>query len=189
MPRILIEGGQRLAGEVRISGAKNAVLPILCATLLADAPVTIGNVPHLNDVITSVHVLRELGAKVEHDPATGIMVVDPRNVNRHTAPYELVRTMRASILVLGPLLAKFGAAEVALPGGCAIGARPVDLHLKALEAFGAEIAIEHGFVKARANRLRGGTVVFPFASVGATENALMAACLAEGEPYGNGRAH
>jgi len=181
MQAIRIEGGQPLTGEVRISGAKNAVLPILCATLLADAPVTVGNVPHLNDVLTTGHVLRELGAGIEHATAAGTMVVDPRSVNRHTAPYELVRTMRASILVLGPLLARFGAAEVALPGGCAIGARPVDLHLKALEAFGAEIAIEHGFVKARAKRLRGGTVVFPFASVGATENALMAACLAEGE--------
>jgi len=181
MQAIHIEGGRRLAGEVRISGAKNAVLPILCATLLADAPVTIGNVPHLHDVITSVRVLRELGAVVEHDADMDRIVVDPRAVNSHVAPYDLVRTMRASVLVLGPLLAKFGAAEVSLPGGCAIGSRPVDLHLNALEALGARIAIEHGFIKARAGKLRGGRIVFPFASVGATENALMAACLAEGE--------
>jgi len=181
MQKIHIEGGQRLTGEVRISGAKNAVLPILCATLLADAPVAIGNVPHLHDVITSVRVLRELGAVVEHDAGMGRIVVDPRTVNSHVAPYDLVRTMRASVLVLGPLLAKFGAAEVSLPGGCAIGSRPVDLHLNALEALGARIVIEHGFIKAHAGKLRGGRIVFPFASVGATENALMAACLAEGE--------
>jgi len=181
MQKILIEGGQPLHGEVRISGAKNAVLPILCATLLADAPVHLGNVPHLEDVITTARLLRELGAEVSHDPDAGSITIDPRPVHSQTAPYDLVRTMRASVLVLGPLLAKFGEAEVSLPGGCAIGARPVDLHLMALEALGAKIEIEHGFIKARAKRLIGGRISFPMVSVGATENALMAATLAEGE--------
>jgi len=181
MQKILIEGGQPLHGEVRISGAKNAVLPILCATLLADAPVHLGNVPHLEDVITTARLLRELGAEVSHDTDAGSITIDPRPVHSQTAPYDLVRTMRASILVLGPLLARFGAAEVALPGGCAIGARPVDLHLKALEALGAEIVIEHGYIKARGKCLSGAKISFPMVSVGATENALMAATLAEGE--------
>jgi len=181
MQKILIEGGAPLRGEVRISGAKNAVLPILFATLLADGEVKIGNVPHLEDVITSARLLRELGAAVSHAQDTGEIRIDPRPVHSQVAPYELVRTMRASVLVLGPLLAKFGQAEVSLPGGCAIGARPVDLHLMALEALGAEIEIERGFIKARANRLQGGRIVFPMVSVGATENALMAATLAAGE--------
>ena len=180
MQKIIVAGGGPLDGEVRISGAKNAVLPILCATLLADAPVAIGNVPHLHDVVTTARVLRGLGAGVEHDVDGGRIVVDPRSVDNHVAPYELVRTMRASVLVLGPLVARFGAAEVSLPGGCAIGSRPVDLHIHALEALGAEIAVEHGFIKARAERLRGGGVAFPMVSVGATENVLMAATLARG---------
>jgi len=181
MQKILIEGGQPLHGEVRMSGAKNAVLPILCATLLADAPVAISNVPHLEDVITTARLLRELGAKVSHDALAGTISIDPRPVHSQTAPYDLVRTMRASVLVLGPLLAKFGEAQVSLPGGCAIGARPVDLHLMALEALGAEIVIEHGYIKARAKHLSGGKISFPMVSVGATENALMAATLAAGE--------
>jgi len=181
MQKILIEGGQPLHGEVRISGAKNAVLPILCASLLADGPLHVGNVPHLEDVITTARLLRELGADVTHKADTGEITIDPRRVHSQMAPYELVRTMRASVLVLGPLLAKFGQAMVSLPGGCAIGARPVDLHLMALEALGAEIEIEHGYIKARAKRLRGGRITFPMVSVGATENALMAATLAEGE--------
>lgn len=180
MDRIVVTGGAALQGEVRISGAKNAVLPILCATLLADAPVEVTNVPHLHDVLTTAKLLSGLGAGVEHDVEGGRVTVDPRTVSSHVAPYELVRTMRASVLVLGPLLARYGAAEVSLPGGCAIGARPVDLHIKALEALGAQITVEHGFIRARAERLRGGHVVFETISVGATENVLMAATLADG---------
>jgi UDP-N-acetylglucosamine 1-carboxyvinyltransferase len=179
MQKILIHGGARLSGEVRISGAKNAVLPILCATLLADSPVRITNVPRLHDVLTTAKLLAGLGAGIEH---TGeAMTVDPRSVNSHVAPYELVKTMRASVLVLGPLLARFGDAEVSLPGGCAIGSRPVDLHIKGLQALGAEITVEHGFIKGRVEgRLRGARHVFDMVSVGATENVLMAATLAEG---------
>jgi UDP-N-acetylglucosamine 1-carboxyvinyltransferase len=180
MQKILVTGGVPLQGEVRISGAKNAVLPILCATLLADGPVAIGNVPHLHDVVTTTRLLTGLGATVTHDADGSHVTVDPRTVSGHVAPYELVRTMRASVLVLGPLLAKHGAAEVSLPGGCAIGSRPVDLHIAALEALGAEIVVEHGFIKARAERLRGGKVAFDMVSVGATENVLMAATLAAG---------
>src|SRR5688572_27903926 len=160
MQKILVEGGVPLHGDVQVSGAKNAVLPILCATLLADEPVAIGNVPHLHDVVTTAKLLTGLGAGIAHDADGSHLTVDPRSVDSHVAPYELVRTMRASVLVLGPLVAKYGAAEVSLPGGCAIGSRPVDLHIKALEALGAEIVVEHGFIKARAQRLRGGNVVF-----------------------------
>ena len=171
MAKIVVTGGNVLNGEVNVSGAKNAVLPILCATLLADAPVEITNVPHLHDVITTVKLLGELGAKVTIDQGTlsrgSAIVVDPRSVNQHVAPNELVKTMRASILVLGPLLAKYGAAEVSLPGGCAIGSRPVDQHIKGLQALGAE-------------RLKGGRFTFDMVSVTGTENVLMAAVLAEG---------
>ena len=180
MQKIVVTGGVPLQGEVRISGAKNAVLPILCATLLADGPVDIGNVPHLHDVVTTIKLLRELGAVVEHDIEAGHVRVDARSVNSHVAPYELVKTMRASVLVLGPLLARYGAAEVSLPGGCAIGSRPVDQHIKGMQALGAEVSVEHGFIKAKAERLRGGRVVFDMVSVGATENVLMAATLADG---------
>ena len=180
MQKIVVTGGVSLQGEVRISGAKNAVLPILCATLLADGPVDIGNVPYLHDVVTTIKLLRELGASVEHDIDSGHVRVDARTVNSHIAPYELVKTMRASVLVLGPLLARYGAAEVSLPGGCAIGSRPVDQHIKGMQALGAEISVEHGFIKAKAERLRGGRVVFDMVSVGATENVLMAAALADG---------
>ena len=179
MQKIVVTSGARLAGEVRISGAKNAVLPILCATLLADAPVRITNVPRLHDVFTTAKLLAGLGAGIVHQGDA--MTVDPRSVNSHIAPYELVKTMRASVLVLGPLLAKFGDAEVSLPGGCAIGSRPVDLHIKGLQALGAEISVDHGFIKARSNgRLKGARHVFERVSVGATENVLMAAALAEG---------
>ena len=179
MQKIIVTGGARLEGEVRISGAKNAVLPILCATLLADAPVRITNVPRLHDVLTTAKRLAGLGAGVVHEGDA--MTVDPRSVNSRLAPYELVKTMRASVLVLGPLLAKFGDAEVSLPGGCAIGSRPVDLHIKGLQALGAEISVDHGFIKARsAGRLKGARHVFELVSVGATENVLMAAALAEG---------
>jgi UDP-N-acetylglucosamine 1-carboxyvinyltransferase len=177
--KIVVEGGQPLRGEVRISGAKNAVLPILCAALLADGPVSIRNVPRLHDVRTTLRLLGELGAGIDigDDYAIGI---DPRSVNSHVAPYELVKTMRASVLVLGPLLAKYGAAEVSLPGGCAIGSRPVDQHIKGMQALGAEVSVDHGFIKATAKRLRGARVVFDMVSVGATENVLMAAALAQG---------
>ena len=179
MQKLKVTGGARLTGEVRISGAKNAVLPILCATLLADAPVRITNVPRLHDVFTTAKLLAGLGAGIVHQGDA--MTVDPRSVNSHIAPYELVKTMRASVLVLGPLLAKFGDAEVSLPGGCAIGSRPVDLHIKGLQALGAEISVDHGFIKARSNgRLKGARHVFELVSVGATENVLMAAALAEG---------
>jgi UDP-N-acetylglucosamine 1-carboxyvinyltransferase len=179
MQKIIVSGNGPLRGEVRISGAKNAVLPILCATLLADEPVRIDNVPHLHDVVTTAKLLQGLGAGVEH--AGDAMTVDPRSVDSHVAPYELVKTMRASILVLGPLLAKFGDAEVSLPGGCAIGSRPVDLHIKGLQALGARIDVEHGFIKASVGgRLKGARHVFEMVSVGATENVLMAATLAEG---------
>jgi UDP-N-acetylglucosamine 1-carboxyvinyltransferase len=180
MQKIVVTGGVPLQGEVRISGAKNAVLPILCATLLADGIVEIGNVPYLHDVITTIKLLRELGAKVDHDRDASTITVDARSVNSHVAPYELVKTMRASVLVLGPLLARYGAAEVSLPGGCAIGSRPVDQHIKGMQALGAEIGVDHGFIKAKASRLRGGRVVFDMVSVGATENVLMAATLADG---------
>ena len=179
MQKIVVTGNGPLRGEVRISGAKNAVLPILCATLLADEPVRIDNVPHLHDVVTTAKLLQGLGAGVEH--AGDAMTVDPRSVDSRVAPYELVKTMRASVLVLGPLLAKFGDAEVSLPGGCAIGSRPVDLHIKGLQALGAKIDVEHGFIKASVKgRLKGASHVFEMVSVGATENVLMAATLAEG---------
>ncbi|WP_411832773.1 UDP-N-acetylglucosamine 1-carboxyvinyltransferase [Pseudoxanthomonas mexicana] len=184
MQKIIVTGGNALHGEVGISGAKNAVLPILCATLLADAPVEITNVPHLHDVITTVKLLSELGAGIAIDEGTlargRSIVVDPRSVNQHVAPYELVRTMRASILVLGPLLARHGAAEVSLPGGCAIGSRPVDLHIKGLQALGAEITVENGFIKARADRLKGARYVFDMVTVTGTENVMAAATLAQG---------
>ncbi|CTP85787.1 UDP-N-acetylglucosamine 1-carboxyvinyltransferase [Xanthomonas translucens pv. poae] len=185
MAKIVVTGGNALHGEVNISGAKNAVLPILCATLLADAPVEITNVPQLHDVITTVKLLGELGAEVTIDEGTlargSAITVDPRKVDQHVAPYELVRTMRASILVLGPLLAKFGAAEVSLPGGCAIGSRPVDQHIKGLQALGAEISVENGYIKSTSNgRLKGGRYVFDMVSVTGTENVLMAATLADG---------
>ena len=185
MAKIVVTGGKALNGEVNVSGAKNAVLPILCATLLADAPVEITNVPHLHDVITTVKLLGELGAKVTVDQGTlsrgSAIVVNPCTVDQHVAPYELVKTMRASILVLGPLLAKYGRAEVSLPGGCAIGSRPVDQHIKGLQALGAHIAVENGFIKAHVDgRLKGGRFTFDMVSVTGTENVLMAAVLAEG---------
>jgi len=184
MAKIIVSGGQRLEGEVRISGAKNAVLPILCATLLADDPVEITEVPHLHDVTTTTRLLSKLGAEVTITPSTptsgGNITVDPRSVHQHVAPYELVKTMRASILVLGPLLARYGEAEVSLPGGCAIGARPVDQHIKGLQALGAEISVENGYIKARSPRLQGARFAFDMVSVTGTENLLMAAVLAKG---------
>ncbi len=169
----------RLAGEIRISGAKNAALPALAATLLADGPVTIGNVPHLHDITTTLELLGRMGASVSVDEQMQIEV-DPRTVTNQFAPYELVKTMRASILVLGPLLARFGHAEVSLPGGCAIGQRPVNLHLDGLTAMGAQIRVENGYIKATAPRLQGAHLVMDLVSVTATENLMMAACLADG---------
>ena len=179
MAKIILNGGEALHGDVQISGAKNAVLPILCATILADEPVTLSNVPHLHDVTTTISLLGALGAKITVDD-NQTLHIDPRPVNQTVAPYELVKTMRASILVLGPLLAKFGHAEVSLPGGCAIGSRPVDLHIRGMQALGAEVTVENGFVKARCDRLKGGRFVFEMVSVGATENVLSAAVLARG---------
>jgi UDP-N-acetylglucosamine 1-carboxyvinyltransferase len=179
MAKILIAGGVPLAGEVTISGAKNAVLPILAATLLADEPITLGNVPHLRDVTTMVELLGRMGMGFVIGDGMRIQA-DPRMVDNHVAPYDLVRTMRASILVLGPLLARFGEAEVSLPGGCAIGSRPVDEHIQGLRRLGARIEVENGYIKARCDRLRGSRVVMNVVSVTGTENILMAACLAQG---------
>jgi UDP-N-acetylglucosamine 1-carboxyvinyltransferase len=179
MARIVISGGKPLNGDVWISGAKNAVLPILAACLLADEPVTIGNVPHLHDVTTTMELLGQMGAELVVDEHMRIRV-DPRPTHRFFAPYELVKTMRASIVVLGPLIAKYGQAEVSLPGGCAIGSRPVDQHIKGLRALGADITVENGYIKARAKRLKGARVVMDMVTVTGTENIMMAAALAEG---------
>lgn len=180
MDRLRITGGQPLRGEVVISGAKNAALPILCATLLTSDPVAITNVPQLRDVDTTLTLLKQLGVRVEQSsPQT--LALCAANVNSLEAPYELVKTMRASILVLGPLLARFGQARVSLPGGCAIGQRPVDQHIRGLAALGAEISIEHGYVVATARRLQGAVIRTDMVTVTGTENLLMAAVLAEGE--------
>ena len=179
MAKIIISGGETLHGDVFISGAKNAVLPILCATILADEPITISNVPHLHDVTTTISLLGALGANITVDD-NQTLHIDPRTVNQTVAPYDLVKTMRASILVLGPLLAKFGHAEVSLPGGCAIGSRPVDQHIRGLQALGADVVVENGYVKAKCERLKGSRYMFDMVSVGATENVLSAAVLAQG---------
>ncbi len=179
MSKLMINGGVTLQGELRASGAKNAVLPILAATLLADGPMTLCNVPHLQDVTTTMELLGRMGVDLVVDEKMNIQV-DPRSIHSFQAPYELVRTMRASILVLGPLVARFGQAEVSLPGGCAIGSRPVNLHIKGLEAMGAEIKVENGYIRARANRLRGAHIVLDLVTVTGTENLLMAAALAQG---------
>jgi len=179
MDKLQIQGGARLDGDVRISGAKNAALPILAAALLPEEPVRIGNVPHLHDVTTMIALLGRLGARVTLDDGMHVEV-DPTTTREFVAPYELVKTMRASILVLGPLLARHGHADVSLPGGCAIGARPVNLHVDGLRALGAEIEIEGGYIRARADRLRGARIVLDTVTVTGTENLMMAACLAEG---------
>ena len=179
MSKLIINGGVPLYGELRASGAKNAVLPILAATLLAEAPMTIRNVPHLQDVTTTMELLGRMGVDLVVDERMNIQV-DPRPIYSFQAPYELVRTMRASILVLGPLVARFGQAEVSLPGGCAIGSRPVNLHIKGLEAMGADIKVENGYIRARANRLKGAHIVMDLVTVTGTENLLMAAALAQG---------
>ena len=180
MDRLEIVGGSALSGEVRISGAKNAALPILTASLLAEGPVILENVPHLNDVTTTVKLLRRLGVEVTfHDGVR--LEVDSSGVSHFEAPYELVKTMRASVLVLGPLLSRYGCADVSLPGGCAIGARPVNLHVTGLRAMGAEISIDNGYIRARADRLRGTRLVLDSVTVTGTENLMMAAVLAKGE--------
>lgn len=179
MDKFLITGGVKLEGEVRISGAKNAALPLLAAMILADSPITLTNVPNLKDVNTLVKLIGGLGVTINYENDT--VKADTSTLDNQFAPYELVKTMRASILVLGPLLARYGNAKVSLPGGCAIGSRPVDQHLKALEALGAHIEVENGYVHATVDgRLKGGEVVFDMVTVGGTENILMAAALADG---------
>ncbi len=181
MDKLIISGGHRLDGEIRISGAKNSALPILAATLLASAPVTVCNLPHLHDITTMIELFGRMGIEPVIDEKLSVEI-DPRTIKTLVAPYDLVKTMRASILVLGPMVAHFGQAEVALPGGCAIGSRPVDLHIRGLEALGAEITVEDGYIKAKAPEggLRGGNFFFDVVSVTGTENILMAATLAKG---------
>ena len=177
--KLLIQGGTRLEGEIRISGAKNAVLPILAGTLLADGPATIENVPHLHDVTTTVELLGSMGVQVVIDEKLSIEV-DSSTIENHVAPYHLVKTMRSSILVLGPLLARFGEAEVSLPGGCAIGSRPVNLHIKGLQDMGADVDVRNGYIHAKASRLKGARLVMDIVTVTGTENLMMAATLADG---------
>lgn len=181
MDKLIVSGGHRLDGEIRISGAKNAALPILAATLLASEPVTVCNLPHLHDITTMIELFGRMGIEPVIDEKLSVEI-DPRTIKTLIAPYDLVKTMRASILVLGPMVAHFGQAEVALPGGCAIGSRPVDLHIRGLEALGAEITVEDGYIKAKAPEggLRGGHFFFDIVSVTGTENILMAATLAKG---------
>ena len=182
MDKLLIRGGRRLEGEVAISGAKNAALPELCAALLTAEPVSLSNVPRLQDVSTTLKLLRNMGAKAERSEAQpDVVSLDASEVTSPEAPYDLVKTMRASILVLGPLLARFGEATVSLPGGCAIGSRPVDQHIKGLQAMGADIRVEHGYILAKAKRLKGARITTDMVTVTGTENLLMAATLAEGE--------
>ncbi len=178
MDKMIVTGGERLLGEARVSGAKNAALPLLAATLLAEGPCVIRGMPKLRDIQTMVSLLARMG--VRHEGETDVRL-ESGSITDFEAPYDLVKTMRASTLVLGPLVARHGFARVSLPGGCAIGARPIDQHLKGLEALGAEIHLVHGYVEARAKKLRGARIVFDIPSVGATENLLMAASLAEGK--------
>ena len=179
MDKLIITGGNQLSGELRISGAKNAALPILSATLLSENPVSIGNIPHLHDITTTLELLGRMGVHLTVDETMNIEV-DSSTINNFEAPYELVRTMRASILVLGPLLARFGQAHVSLPGGCAIGTRPVDIHLDGLAQMGADIQVEGGYIHAKADRLKGCRLVLEQITVTGTENLMMAAVLAEG---------
>ncbi|KAB0671060.1 UDP-N-acetylglucosamine 1-carboxyvinyltransferase [Oryzomonas sagensis] len=179
MDKLVIKGGKKLAGEVRVSGSKNASLPIFVATILNSGMNQISNVPFLRDINTTIKVLESLGATIEGNG--NIVRIDSAGIRNHEATYELVKTMRASVLVLGPLLARFGKARVSLPGGCAIGARPINLHLKGLQALGAEINLEHGYVEAKARHLKGARVNFDISTVGGTEHLLMTAALAKGE--------
>jgi len=180
LDKLLIKGGTPLEGTISISGAKNAALPILAGTLLATEPVTVRNVPHLKDVATTITLLQSMGAQATFDEKLNVEV-DGNAVTERCAPYELVKTMRASILVLGPLVARFGEADVSLPGGCAIGARPVNLHVQGLQAMGADVSVQNGFIRARAKRLHGANIVFDTVTVTGTENLMMAATLADGE--------
>ena len=179
LDKLIINGGKKLAGEVTVSGSKNASLPIFCATLLASGVHEISNVPFLRDINTTIKVLESLGAKVEGNG--NVVKIDSSGVNKVEATYDLVRTMRASVLVLGPLLARHGRARVSLPGGCAIGARPIDQHLKGLKALGADIHLAHGYVEAKAKKLKGARINFDMPTVGGTEHLMMAASLAKGE--------
>ncbi len=179
MDKLIITGGAPLRGEIRVSGAKNAALPILAATLLADSPVTVGNVPHLRDITTTMELLGRMGIELMVDEHMNIEV-DATTIKEFFAPYELVRTMRSSILVLGPLLTRYGRADVSLPGGCAIGSRPVNLHLRGLSAMGAQISVEGGYVRASAERLKGVHLMLDMVTVTGTENLMMAATLAQG---------
>ncbi len=179
MDKLIVSGGYPLRGEIRVSGAKNAALPVLVASLLTDKPLRIGNVPHLQDITTTMELLGRIGVRLIVDEKM-VIEADAGDVTSLRAPYELVKTMRASILVLGPLLARFGEAEVSMPGGCAIGSRPVNLHIKGLQAMGADIRIEEGYVKARASRLKGARILMDMVSVTGTENIMMAATLAQG---------
>ena len=179
MDRLIITGGKPLSGEIRISGAKNAALPIIVATLLADEPVTVCNIPHLHDITTTMELLGRMGVSITMGEKMDVEV-DSSTITSFNAPYELVKTMRASILVLGPLLTRFGQAEVSLPGGCAIGSRPVNLHIHGLELMGADISVENGYIKARAKRLHGAKIVMDLVTVTGTENLMMAATLAQG---------
>jgi UDP-N-acetylglucosamine 1-carboxyvinyltransferase len=178
MQKLAIQGGNRLNGEVRISGAKNAALPILCASLLTSDTLQLGNVPDLNDVATMRKLLEQMGVAITANG--GEVALSAANIDKLEAPYDMVKTMRAAILVLGPLVARFGEARVSLPGGCAIGSRPVDLHIKGLQAMGAEIHIEHGYIHAQAKRLKGARICFDLVSVTGTENLMTAAALADG---------
>jgi len=180
MDKLIITGGAPLSGDVRIAGAKNAALPILAATLLAEGPVTIGNVPHLHDITTTMELLGHMGVQLVVDERLCIET-DTSTIRDFHAPYELVKTMRASILVLGPLLARYGRADVSLPGGCAIGSRPVNLHIEGLRAMGANIEVENGYIRASAKRLKGARLVMDVVTVTGTENLMMAATLADGE--------
>ena len=179
MDKLLIEGGARLSGEVAISGAKNAALPILCAALLSAEPVTFTNVPRLNDIDTLLALLGQMGVRIQRE--ADVVTLDASVLDNPVAPYEMVKTMRASILVLGPLVARCGEARVSLPGGCAIGARPVDQHIKGLQAMGAEVRVEHGYVHATVPRLKGARLFTDMVTVTGTENLMMAAALADGE--------
>ena len=180
MDKLLIEGGSPLKGEVAISGAKNAALPILCAALLSKEPLHLTNLPDLNDVRTMLKLLAQMGVKVHRESANSV-TLDGSAIDNPVAPYEMVKTMRAAILVLGPLVARVGDARVSLPGGCAIGARPVDQHIKGLQSMGAEVTVEHGYVHAKVPRLRGARLFTDMVTVTGTENLMMAACLADGE--------
>ncbi len=171
MDKLIIKGGKKLSGEVTVSGSKNASLPVFVSTILAPAKHEFSNVPFLRDINTTIKVMEQLGAKIEGNG--NVVRIDTRGIDKHEATYELVKTMRASVLVLGPLLSRFGIARVSLPGGCAIGARPINLHLKGLAAMGADITLSHGYVEAKAKQLKGARINFDVSTVGGTEHLMM----------------